>query len=70
MSIGESAFIGTYVYPAFTGENLDSITIGADVSIVRDVFGTARNTFEETYVASDKAAGTYIFADGGWSKTE
>jgi hypothetical protein len=68
-SIGYSAFIGTYESGAFTGENLDKIIIGADVMIAGDVFGTTpRNTFEETYAANDKAAGTYIFADGSWSK--
>ncbi|MGI6451701.1 MAG: leucine-rich repeat domain-containing protein [Desulfitobacteriia bacterium] len=68
-SIGYSAFIGTYESGAFTGENLDKIIIGADVMIAGDVFGTApRNTFEETYAANGKAAGTYVFDGEKWTK--
>lgn len=70
-SIGYSAFIGTYASGAFTGENLISITIGPNVAISGDLFGTTpKNTFEETYAENGKAAGTYTFANGSWSKEE
>jgi hypothetical protein len=68
--IGMSAFIGTYQSGSWIGENLTSITIGDDVNIIGDTFGTARNTFKDTYATNDKAAGTYVFADGAWSKVE
>jgi hypothetical protein len=49
---------------AFSGNQLTSVTIGANVSM-RDSF---RNGFKTVYENSDSQAGTYVLRDVSWVK--
>jgi hypothetical protein len=51
---------------AFEGNQLNSITIGANVGLS----GSFDNSFDDAYNSAGKEAGTYILSDGIWSKIE